>query len=591
MPSAAPGPGGARPRRGGARPEPPGRGGRRLRQDREPGPAHGGGHRGGPVRGRGDGRRHVHAEGGRRAARALPARPRAAARDRGGSRPAAAPGDRARAPRAPVRGNDPRLLRPPAPRAARRGRRRPRLHGAGRPRGRCPAARGVAPVLRAGASGGLAGVRRAPRRRPRAEGPGRRVRDRVPLPRGRVSARRRADARPRARPARPRAVLAAARAAPAAAASTGHHVRGPAARPRAPRPAPGRRPRAPGRAGRAAGPLGRAAAAGPEMVARSRRGCQTAGRRLLRRRGRALPGAWRHYCYRVARCASWTGGRAHAAEVRRRAITLSYEDLLQIAARLLRERPDVRGALQQKYRWLFVDEFQDTDPIQAEVICLLAAEPRRAPAARLDARPAPARRAVRRRRSQAVDLPVPPRRHRDLRPRAGPHRGDRRQHGVRSPRPSAPRPALCDWANTVFPRLFPRRATPQQPAFESLDAVREPGDGRRVGVRQLVVPDTVAKRDVAAADADAIARVIRAEVDAGRRGFGDFLVLTCRKKALAGYARGARGRSRSRSRSAAPPASPSRAPSGSSADPAVRAERPRRRARARGRPPRAALRS
>ena len=41
---------------------------------------------------------------------------------------------------------------------------------------------------------------------------------------------------------------------------------------------------------------------------------------------------------------------------------------------------------------------------------------------------------------------------------------------------------------------------------------------------------------MARADAESIAQRIRAEVDAGRRGFGDFLVLTCRKKALAGYA-------------------------------------------------------
>src|SRR5690606_36478775 len=33
-----------------------------------------------------------------------------------------------------------------------------------------------------------------------------------------------------------------------------------------------------------------------------------------------------------------------------------------------------RRALQQKYRWLFVDEFQDADPIQAEIMFLLAAE-------------------------------------------------------------------------------------------------------------------------------------------------------------------------------------------------------------------------
>jgi len=50
------------------------------------------------------------------------------------------------------------------------------------------------------------------------------------------------------------------------------------------------------------------------------------------------------------------------AAARRRAVTLNYNDLLQYAAALLRDDPTVRAALQDKYRWLFVDEFQDTEP-------------------------------------------------------------------------------------------------------------------------------------------------------------------------------------------------------------------------------------
>ena len=108
------------------------------------------------------------------------------------------------------------------------------------------------------------------------------------------------------------------------------------------------------------------------------------------------------------------------------------------------------------------------------------------------------------------------------------------------------RPALCDWANTVFPRFFPKRATPQQPAFDRLDPVREPGD-RRTGVRQLVVPDGVPRPEVAVEDAKAIARVIRAEVDAEHRAWGDFLVLTCQRRRSLRTPRPSR-RSTSRSR-------------------------------------------
>jgi ATP-dependent helicase/nuclease subunit A len=243
--------------------------------------------------------------------------------------------------------------------------------------------------------------------------------------------------------------------------------------------------------------------------------------------------AWRQYRYRLA--VEWLeDARRDAAEARRRAVALNYEDLLQIAARLLRERPDVRAALQARFRWLFVDEFQDTDPIQAEVICLLGAAPdRRAPAdwTRVALRPGalfvvgdPKQSIYRFRRA---DIETYGRVRARIEATGG--------QVVTLTASFRSVPALCDWANTMFPRLFPRRATPQQPAFDRLDPVREPGDRRLTGVRQLVLP-AVARHDVARTDAEAIARLIRAEVDAGRRRWGDFLVLTVRKAGLATYA-------------------------------------------------------
>ena len=53
---------------------------------------------------------------------------------------------------------------------------------------------------------------------------------------------------------------------------------------------------------------------------------------------------------------------------------LDFTDLLIRARDLLRDEETVRADLQQRYRRLFVDEFQDTDPIQAEILLLLAAD-------------------------------------------------------------------------------------------------------------------------------------------------------------------------------------------------------------------------
>lgn len=52
---------------------------------------------------------------------------------------------------------------------------------------------------------------------------------------------------------------------------------------------------------------------------------------------------------------------------------LNYQDLLLKAKELLQSHTHVREDLQEKYRYLLVDEFQDTDPIQAEIMFLLTA--------------------------------------------------------------------------------------------------------------------------------------------------------------------------------------------------------------------------
>ncbi len=51
---------------------------------------------------------------------------------------------------------------------------------------------------------------------------------------------------------------------------------------------------------------------------------------------------------------------------------LDFLDLLLRARDLLRDNPAVRADLQQRFTHIFVDEFQDTDPLQVEVLLLLA---------------------------------------------------------------------------------------------------------------------------------------------------------------------------------------------------------------------------
>ncbi|MBD2872551.1 UvrD-helicase domain-containing protein [Paenibacillus arenilitoris] len=61
----------------------------------------------------------------------------------------------------------------------------------------------------------------------------------------------------------------------------------------------------------------------------------------------------------------------YARERRIEAGRLNFQDLLMKAAEVLRSQPEVRQYFAGRYRRLFVDEFQDTDPIQAEMMLLL----------------------------------------------------------------------------------------------------------------------------------------------------------------------------------------------------------------------------
>jgi ATP-dependent helicase/nuclease subunit A len=61
-------------------------------------------------------------------------------------------------------------------------------------------------------------------------------------------------------------------------------------------------------------------------------------------------------------------------QLKRRAGKLDFVDLLLLARDLVRDKSDVRHYLQDRFTHIFIDEFQDTDPLQAEILLLLAAD-------------------------------------------------------------------------------------------------------------------------------------------------------------------------------------------------------------------------
>ena len=167
-----------------------------------------------------------------------------------------------------------------------------------------------------------------------------------------------------------------------------------------------------------------------------------------------------------------TRARERAKLARQRANTLNYDDLLQITARVLRSNAHVRRALGAKYRWLFVDEFQDTDPVQAEIIFLLAGVETSGEGA--DWRSVPLRpgalfvvgdpkQSIYRFRRADIDI------YNVVRARLmDPSCGDvlPLTTNFRSV------PALCNWANDVFRNKFPSEPTAHSPKFAPLEAYR-----------------------------------------------------------------------------------------------------------------------
>ena len=75
----------------------------------------------------------------------------------------------------------------------------------------------------------------------------------------------------------------------------------------------------------------------------------------------------------VAGLAGWARGFVDAYDLAKaRAGCLDFLDLLLRARNLVRDRPDVRRDFQRAIRYLLVDEFQDTDPLQLEMVLALA---------------------------------------------------------------------------------------------------------------------------------------------------------------------------------------------------------------------------
>ncbi len=210
---------------------------------------------------------------------------------------------------------------------------------------------------------------------------------------------------------------------------------------------------------------------------------------------------------------------------RQQAHVLNFQDLLMRAAQLLRDRPDVRRYFRRRFTHLLVDEFQDTDPIQAEVLLLLtASDPNERDWRKCKPVPGslfvvgdPKQSIYRFRRADIVTYNT-------VKQIIG--NVVTLSANFRSAQP------VVDWVNATFgqPKFFPATATAESPAYVALEVGNDKKPAQ-AGVSRLTF-EGGNNQDVVGDEAAWIARYIRAS----GRPPGDFLIIARDTKRLSRYA-------------------------------------------------------
>lgn len=259
---------------------------------------------------------------------------------------------------------------------------------------------------------------------------------------------------------------------------------------------------------------------------------------------RALLDRWQAHCYGPAMALIQDAARGFA-EHRRSTGQLTFHDLLLLATDLLRRSPGARRGLGLRWRRLLVDEFQDTDPLQAELLFLLASEPSEEaesgaplPWTRLEPRPGalfvvgdPKQSIYRFRRA---DIALYGR----VRARFAEFgRVVRLEANFRSTAPI--KHLVAGVFDPALGGLFPAEGTDRQAGYAPLLtqpwAIPAPAEG----VFRYEIPEAAARSGakLAAWESESLAEWIAERVASGERTPDDFLILTRTRRHLAAYAR------------------------------------------------------
>ncbi len=227
---------------------------------------------------------------------------------------------------------------------------------------------------------------------------------------------------------------------------------------------------------------------------------------------------------------------ARYADHRRQTGQLTFQDLLVCTRDLLRDSPSARRPLQERFPRLLVDEFQDTDPIQAEILFYLASED---PSERDWQRCRPRdgslfivgddKQSIYRFRRADLDVYSTVRTAIDAAPNGEDVTLETNFRSV---------PGVLDWCNDTFASLFGEVKAPYQAEYVPFRAGRSEDGSEATPVHQLSVPyvkGSSSTRQIGRRNADQIVALIAgACADAPEDGAaslkgdapGDFMILT-----------------------------------------------------------------
>ncbi len=238
-------------------------------------------------------------------------------------------------------------------------------------------------------------------------------------------------------------------------------------------------------------------------------------------------GCWRAFLY--GQCVPFLLKVREACQLeRQRSGLVNFNDLLRLSCKLVRDSV-VRAEIQQRWRRVFVDEFQDTDPMQAELFFLMSSrDVEQGDWSRCQLRAGslflvgdPKQSIYRFRRADIETYNTARRRIVET------------NGGVLSLETSfRSTPALCDWINSSFQALLPEQPTAQQARFGSVSSSQQPQPLKKPAVSRLLQAGP--HNQCSQSEAREIAKLILEWI---QQGFSpsDFMILTARKSELVHY--------------------------------------------------------